>query len=201
VLTDDLKADILASISRRASLDGVKTVLAEAEEAEAEEEEEEAEAQRVADEFREANRREVGDLRHEKTMQRLFGRRRGITGQLSVGPEVSDQELAQAIADHYVANCLAVGRKIKLEIEHDVRRRSTQGPCPLPYDWSRKNIVGISTTDPEYAVAWAVGAMLMGYAVFYMFSPGFGFGKGTLANYREGLRERPDELDTWRMKQ
>jgi hypothetical protein len=193
-LTEELQADILAGISRRASRDGVRAVLDEAEEAEFEEAEEEAERESVADELREANRREVGDLRFE----RMARRRRGITGHRSVGPDTGDRELAEAIADHYVANCLRVKRKIVLQIAHDVRKRSDEGPCPLPYDYSRKNVVGIRTSDPEYAVAWAVGAMLMGYAVFYMPSPGWGFGKGTLAEYRERLRERPDELDTWR---
>ena len=65
------------------------------------------------------------------------------------------------------------------------------GPCPLDYDWTRKNLVGIRG-DEDRAVRWIVEAMLLGYAVGRCFGGirSGGSGRGTLAQIRGRHRER-----------
>jgi len=99
-------------------------------------------------------------------------------------PTDTDLKLALAFADHYIAS--AYGRKIHLSIFHDMRKLSTEGPCPLPYDWQHKNVVGISTTDAERARDWCVKALLLGYSVARSFRRGCGGGgNGSLAFWRD----------------
>lgn len=64
------------------------------------------------------------------------------------------------------------------------------GPCPLPYDWTRKNLVGVSTKDRERARQWCIDAMLAGYAVSHTSSKGRGGGShGTIAQIQTRRRE------------
>jgi hypothetical protein len=56
----------------------------------------------------------------------------------------SDEMIAEVCADYLLASGR---RRFNLGIMHDMRKRSTQGPCPLPFDWRYKNTVGIITRD------------------------------------------------------
>jgi hypothetical protein len=103
----------------------------------------------------------------------------------ALSPSAPDVEVAEALASCYVARCKALGwiRKIRLSIFHDVRKRSNEGPCPLPFDWSYKNVVGIETDDEELARLWAREALLKGYSVFYGTRRGGGVG-GSINHWR-----------------
>ena len=71
-----------------------------------------------------------------------------------------DQAIAMAVADEIVANCRWAS------IPHDTRRRSRMGPCPLPYYYARKNLVGIPIyRNPARARDWIVRALTLGYEV------------------------------------
>jgi hypothetical protein len=107
--------------------------------------------------------------------------------------DVDDATLAGLIADYYIVMFPSVLAKQKwhFSIFHDVRKRSTAGPCPLEFDWQHKNVVGISTKDSTRARDWAVRAMVAGYAVFHSFRRnGSGGSQGTLAQFRERKRVR-----------
>ena len=78
--------------------------------------------------------------------------------------DASDLEIAEAMAEYYIA--VANRRRIRLSIFHDVRKRTTEPPCPVEYDWQHKNTVGITTADEGRARDWAIRAMILGYAVF-----------------------------------
>ncbi|MDO8874481.1 MAG: hypothetical protein Q8M24_15575 [Pseudolabrys sp.] len=102
----------------------------------------------------------------------------------------SDEEVANLIADWYLLQTRDWPR-FHLSIHHDVRTRARGFacygfgiPCPLFYEWTRKNIVGISTSDRARARKWIVEAMCAGYAVFYGRTKGFAGGKGTIASIR-----------------
>ena len=89
--------------------------------------------------------------------------------------DATDMEIAQAVAEHLLAN----RPPHHLSIFHDVRPSTPKrvarirkdfpnyqgeqhGPCPLHYDWSYKNSVGISTRDKSVARQWIIDAMLLG---------------------------------------
>jgi hypothetical protein len=123
----------------------------------------------------------------------------------NVDPDASDETIASITADYFL-----IGFTTRhLDILHDVRP-STQkrierirregwlnyqpadpsGPCPLPYDWTRKNVVGISTKDRERARQWCIDAMLAGYSVHHRSSKtSASFGRGTIAQIRARRRE------------
>lgn len=116
------------------------------------------------------------DLRH-------LARKEADDALAKVDPGASDELIAGLIADALV---LGPGHRITyyhLSIIHDERGA---GPCPLPYDWRRKNTLRISTRDPDRAKQWIVAATLAGYCVFRHWTRNsFGYGKGTLASVRE----------------
>jgi len=69
-----------------------------------------------------------------------------------------DLSIAMATADKLVQHR-------HVFIFHDVRRR-TGSPCPLPYDWNRKNMVGITVgKNVHRARCWAITALMFGYEV------------------------------------
>jgi hypothetical protein len=97
----------------------------------------------------------------------------------------SDAAVAKLIADHLLESVGARGYYI-LSIFHDVRKRSTAGPCPVEYDWHRKNIVGIRTKDRAQAERWIVECELLGYGVFRHYSTGgFAAGPGAIQEVRQ----------------
>ena len=77
---------------------------------------------------------------------------------------VTDLELALAIAEHRIADA-QIGRRGKLKIFHDVRKR-TGTTAPLPYDFQDQNMIGIYVKDEARARDWCVKALLLGYAIF-----------------------------------
>lgn len=132
----------------------------------------------------------------------------------AIGPEADDATLAEIVADYLTAG---KGPPYYLFILHDVRpsteRRLARkrkynpaypvdepfGPCPLRYDWQRKNVVGIKTDDRKVATQWGIEALLLGYSLFQTHKIGCsGGGQGTLAWIRERKRER--RADEERMK-
>jgi hypothetical protein len=57
---------------------------------------------------------------------------------------------------------------------------------PVNYDWRRKNLRGISTTDEARARTWIRVAMQQGYGVFGMWGRnGSGGGMGSIRSVRE----------------
>ena len=121
-----------------------------------------------------------------------------------VDPDASDEAIAEVLAD-YLTTPLSGSRAFHLSIFHDVKLSSVArlarlrksypgyephepvGPCPLPYHWSRKNIVGIATRDRDRARQWIIEAALAGYGVFRHFSSqGSAFVQGLL----EAIRTR-----------
>jgi hypothetical protein len=118
--------------------------------------------------------------------QTLVGEEEAEDAMNSLNPDASDEAVACAVADLYLARTAHLGF-ITLSIFHDVRLRSRAGPCPLPYDWNRKNIVGVTTRDRVRARRWIISAMLAGYGVFYHMSRNSsGFGQGSI----EAIRRR-----------
>jgi hypothetical protein len=132
----------------------------------------------------------------------------------NVDPDASDETIAGITADYFL-----IGFTTRhLSILHDVRP-STQrtierirkrfeqpdyqpadptGPCPLPYDWTRKNAVGISTKDRERARQWCIDAMLAGYDVHHRSSKtSASFGRGTIAQIRAWRRKEIAHDQAW----
>jgi hypothetical protein len=105
----------------------------------------------------------------------------------ALSPSVPDAEVAEALAVYCVASAELLGtRQIHLQIFHDVGRRSKQGPCPLAFDWSYKNVVGISTDDRDRALRWATEAALKGYGISFLLGrKGAGFSRGSIRSWRE----------------
>lgn len=124
----------------------------------------------------------------------------------AIDPDADDATIAEAVAEVLVVRdpppyCFSIFHDVRPSTPRKVEKMQRMnpayrwdqpfGPCPLRYDWHRKNIVGIKTADREAAKAWARQALLLGYAVFYQHSiRSWGAGKGTLADVREQLREQ-----------
>lgn len=131
----------------------------------------------------------------------------------AIDAHTSDEAIAGIVADYYL---IARPWGIQFAILHDVRpstpaRLATQrrlsrrpdfmpstpfGPCPVPYTWHRKNMVGIRLRGPSRmthnaARQWIIDAMLAGYAVFYSMGAQYSSaGQGTIAEIRSGcMRE------------
>jgi hypothetical protein len=65
------------------------------------------------------------------------------------------------------------------------------GPAPIPYDWTRKERIGISTRDPNRARAWILEAMRAGYGVVRCRRrDGAGIAMGLPESVRRRRRER-----------
>lgn len=67
------------------------------------------------------------------------------------------------------------------------------GPCPLPYDWRRKELVGIRTNDEASARRWIAKAMRLSYAVGRChggIDNLVGSGPGSLTQIRARQRQR-----------
>ena len=108
-----------------------------------------------------------------------------------VNPAADDIGVATATADYILQDRWTRW----LYIFHDVRRNARDGvgpgfghPCPVPYDWHRRNIVGISTDDRNRAHAWIVAVMLKGYAVFYSDEKWGGSSPGSIMDVRERVK-------------
>jgi hypothetical protein len=125
----------------------------------------------------------------------------------SFNPNLSDKAIAGLLADYIVSMfprlrlrtyCLSVTHDVrpagvrKLErmrkVKPDYQPGDRVGPCSLPYDWSLKNIVGISTRARVRARRWAVEATCAGYCVFRRVTAGTGYGRGSLADLRKYWR-------------
>jgi hypothetical protein len=120
----------------------------------------------------------------------------------AMAADASDMEIAQAVADYL----LAKRPPHHLSIMHDVRPSTPKriarlrkdfpnfqgqphGPCPLHYDWHRKNMVGISTRDESVARQWIIDAMLLGYGVYrHIVKHSWGGGQGSITAIRSRLK-------------
>jgi hypothetical protein len=124
----------------------------------------------------------------------------------NIDPDANDEVPAGIRADYLMTGHYMTTRH--LAIMHDVRPSAQRtierirkyrpdyepaqdtGPCPLPYDWNRKNIVGISIRDRARARQWCINALLLGYSVHaYDNKNGAGFGGMTLAAIRKQRRD------------
>jgi hypothetical protein len=118
----------------------------------------------------------------------------------------SDERIADKVAD-YLVTMFPRSRTYHLSVIHDVRPAALRklermrkikpdyrpdnpiGRCPLSYDWTIKNIIGVTTCDQAEARRWATEAMLAGYAVFRRPTrAGVGYGRGSIANLRKNWR-------------
>ena len=124
----------------------------------------------------------------------------------AMDPDASDEIIAGLVADYLVTQ-LPNSRTCHLSVLHDMRPSALRnlerirkynpdydpgpvGPFPLPYDWTYKNVVGVSTRDRDRARQWAIDAMLAGYSVFRSFGRhGSAGGRGTLAQIRAHRRD------------
>jgi hypothetical protein len=80
---------------------------------------------------------------------------------LEVTPSFADRQVAMMIADH----CMELGdTPYRFSINHDVRPPGNLA-CPLRYDWTKKDSVGIETNDPLSARRWLTSALLRGYTI------------------------------------
>jgi hypothetical protein len=126
----------------------------------------------------------------------------------SIDPEIGDEALMHLLADYLTTQTRS---PYYFNIFHDVRPSSARrlariqrtspdyegwgdpiGPCPVPYHWHRKNLVGVKIADREEARQWAIEAMRHGYTVWYSFKKRYGLAlsPGSLANVREKARQR-----------
>jgi hypothetical protein len=125
----------------------------------------------------------------------------------ALDPDADKRVIAEAVAERTVA-----GNRppYYLHIFHDVRPKTLggieamkkiiptykhdepYGPCPVRYDYTYKNTVGIKERDREVAKRWITEAFLLGYSVFSAFKKrsGIGAAAGDLAMVRERIRER-----------
>lgn len=129
----------------------------------------------------------------------------------NVDPNASDEAIADIVAN-YLLSRFSTRSFFHLSIFHDVRPSTAvrlarvqkrnphyavepPGPCPLAYDWSYKNMVGISTRDCAHAREWIIAATLAGYGVFR--SPrrnDSGIGAGSLTDIRKRAADRVELL-------
>jgi hypothetical protein len=119
-----------------------------------------------------------------------------------IAPDASDEEISDKVAD-YLVTMFPRSRVYCLSVIHDLRPTALRrlermrkirpdyqpeypvGSCPLRYDWTLMNTVGITTRDQARARLWAVEATLAGYGVFRRVTrAGAGFGKGSLKQIR-----------------
>lgn len=80
---------------------------------------------------------------------------------LDITPDYSDRRIAMLLAD----KCIALTDKpFRFSINHDIRPPKNLA-CPLYYDWSRKDRVGIETLMYEPLRKWLTKAFMLGYTV------------------------------------
>jgi hypothetical protein len=126
----------------------------------------------------------------------------------SIDWDASDLIIAGIVADYLVAQ-LPSSRIYHLGVGHNAsalcnlerigkfnphyQPNEPVGPCALPYDWTYKNVVGISTRDRERARRWIIEAQLAGYGVFRRWGrQDGGFGCGSIAAIRQRGRPRDE---------
>lgn len=80
---------------------------------------------------------------------------------LDIKPDASDREVAMLIAEYMLE---ADRVPYRFAINHDVRPPKNLA-CPLAYDWTRRDVVGIDTSNKELARKWLTNAVLRGYTV------------------------------------
>jgi len=83
---------------------------------------------------------------------------------LEITPAFDDRQVALMLAE----KCLALTEKpFRFSINHDIRPPKNLA-CPLHYDWSRKDRVGIECADKETARRWLTHAARLGYTIQQM---------------------------------
>ena len=96
-----------------------------------------------------------------------------------VDPDASDEIIADLIVSYLMVSTsarvyhLSVSREVNpgrflksmWRVVPGYNPGHPVGPTPLPYDWTRKARIGISTRDPDRARAWIFEAMRAGHAV------------------------------------
>jgi hypothetical protein len=83
---------------------------------------------------------------------------------LEITPAYSDRRVAEMLA----SKCLELTEKpFRYAINHDIRPPKNLA-CPLRYDWTRKDRVGVEIADKETARRWLVSAALAGYTIYYI---------------------------------
>ena len=78
---------------------------------------------------------------------------------LDITDAFDDRQVAVMLAE----KCLGLTYKpFRFTINHDIRPPKNLA-CPLHFDWSRKDRVGIETNDKEMARVWLTRAVRLGY--------------------------------------
>lgn len=80
----------------------------------------------------------------------------------SVTASTTDAEVAALIADKLIF--YARSEWYRYRINHDIRPPKCLA-CPVSYDWSVKDHVGIETTNKAHARKWLTDAALAGYRI------------------------------------
>jgi len=80
---------------------------------------------------------------------------------LDISPDASDRKIANLIAEYMLETDRT---PYVFSINHSVRPPLCL-PCPVPYDWTIKDRVGINSTDKERARRWIIQAAMLGYSV------------------------------------
>lgn len=81
---------------------------------------------------------------------------------LEVTPEVSTRRVAMIIADR----CIEISDSpYRFAINHDIRPPKNLS-CELNFDWTRKDRVGIDTTDVNTARRWLTHAAMLNYTLY-----------------------------------
>lgn len=81
---------------------------------------------------------------------------------LTITDEISDREAAALIATKIVF--YAKTEVYRYSINHDIRPPTCM-PCPVPYDWTVKNRVGVEFNSRHLAERWLTLALIHGYEV------------------------------------
>lgn len=83
---------------------------------------------------------------------------------LEITNEYSDRRVALMLAEQ----CLSMTDKpFRFAINHDIRPPKNLA-CPMHYDWTRKDRVGVEINDKETARRWLVSAARLGYTLYLM---------------------------------
>jgi len=81
---------------------------------------------------------------------------------LEIAPSAPDRQVAMMLAD----KCIELtDAPFRFAINHDIRPPKNLA-CPLHFDWSRKDRVGIETTVKAVMRAWLTKAFFRGYTVY-----------------------------------
>lgn len=124
--------------------------------------------------------------------------RKSISEQLlALTPDATDIRVADLLSHQMLE--LSV-EPYEFAINHDIRPPKMLA-CPLEYDWSRRDRVGVRGKTRLEAQRWLVKALLLGYTAYYTgldkrlekrFSIQLARGRAAMAQLSQGLSDDDD---------